>query len=147
MTPKLFRLINPLVVAVSVSPAHALVSAKIIVLLFNGRKSGRLYRIPVSFLEHPEGLCALTDRRGLWWRNLLETHEIAVYWRGKKRRMHVWVEHDNVDLIKARLGDFCRQSRASAFFSGIRLDRNRQPLETDLKRSAQQHVLIKLMPC
>ena len=46
-----FRLVNPLTRAIARSPLHPLISDNIVVLIFPGIKSGRIYSIPVSYLE------------------------------------------------------------------------------------------------
>ena len=58
---RLFRLLNMLVVSLSETPVHRLFSHQVLVLRFAGRRSGRGYAIPVSFLliahDESQALC------------------------------------------------------------------------------------------
>ncbi len=47
----ILRLINPMMIALMRSPLHAAVSKDILALTFTGRRSGRRFTTPVSYLR------------------------------------------------------------------------------------------------
>ena len=71
--------INPIMIFLMRSPLHFLVSHSVIVLYVFGTKTGKLYRIPVSFFEHRKGLLTcVTDKPNIWWKNLKEEKNDSV---------------------------------------------------------------------
>ena len=55
---------NTFVVAISSSPLHIVLSNNILVLQITGIKTGKLYKIPVSYLEIETGkLCCVTNEK------------------------------------------------------------------------------------
>src|SRR5215212_3691467 len=65
----LFRALNPLMRALLRSPLHGLLSGMLMLLSYTGRKSGKIYTIPIGYFVWGEGeLMAFTSAR--WWTNL-----------------------------------------------------------------------------
>ena len=53
------------------SPLHGLVSGRIMLLAFTGRRSGRRFMVPVSYLRYGGDILGFTSGgRGAWWKNL-----------------------------------------------------------------------------
>ncbi len=78
--------INRLAGLVLRSPAHRLLSGRLVELRWTGRRTGRRFATPVQFLEHDGELVLLSwaDRR--WWRNLTgDGAPVAVVLRGRLR--------------------------------------------------------------
>ncbi len=141
---RLFAFVNPFVLVLARSFLHPLISHQVIVLVFNGRRSGRRYAIPVSFLRTDDEVLCLTARDGVWWRNLQEAAPVQLTLGGQSLHATAEVEVDDHEQIRAALKLFCLRSRISAYFLGVAIDANGEPIEADLARSAQQQVLIKL---
>ena len=139
-----FRLLNPLTRAISRSPLHPLISDNIVVLIFPGIKSGRIYSIPVSYLEasNKEIIC-LTDRPYIWWRNLINNKNIQILLRGKLLNAEVEVEFENDDLIAEKLTAMCLHSKIDAYFANVGF-KNDIPIEEDIIAAASNMALIKL---
>ena len=71
LVPAVFPKINPLSRALLRSPLHGLMSRHVIVLCFEGRRTGKHYETPVAYRRADDGaLEALTSVHGAWWRNL-----------------------------------------------------------------------------
>jgi F420H(2)-dependent quinone reductase len=64
--------INPLVRLLIRSPLHPLVSRRIALITFTGRRSGRRYTIPVGYQLDGARLTITvgSPERKVWWRNL-----------------------------------------------------------------------------
>ena len=139
-----FRLVNPLTRAIARSPLHPLISDNIVVLIFPGIKSGRIYSIPVSYLEtsDKEMIC-LTDRPYIWWRNLINNKNIQILLKGKLLNTNVEVEFKNDNLIAEKLTAMCLHSKVDAYFADVGF-RNNIPIEEDIIAASSKMTLIKL---
>ena len=139
-----FRLMNPLTRAIARSPLHPLISDNVVVLIFPGIKSGRIYSIPVSYLETSDKeMVCLTDRPYIWWRNLINNKNIQILLRGKLLNAEVEVESENDDLIAENLTAMCLHSKIDAYFANVGF-KNDIPIEEDIIAAASNMTLIKL---
>jgi len=139
-----FRLVNPLTRAISRSPLHPLISDNIVVLIFPGIKSGRIYSIPVSYLETSDKeMVCLTDRPYIWWRNLINNKNIQILLKGKLLNANVEVEFKNDNLIAEKLTAMCLHSKVDAYFADVGF-RNNIPIEEDIMAASSKMTLIKL---
>ena len=138
-----FRLMNPLTRAIARSPLHPLISDNVVVLIFPGIKSGRIYSIPVSYLETSDKeMVCLTDRPYIWWRNLINNN-IQILLRGKLLNAEVDVEFENDNLIAEKLTAMCLHSKIDAYFANVGF-KNNIPIEEDIIAAASNMTLIKL---
>lgn len=82
------RTINPLVRGLLRSPAHKLLSRRLLLITVTGRRSGRPFTIPVGYREAEGGLEIAVGwpERKRWWRNLRGGAPVAVRLRGEERR-------------------------------------------------------------
>ena len=139
-----FRLVNPLTRAIARSPLHPLISDNILVLIFPGMKSGRIYSIPVSYLEiSDKEMVCLTDRPYIWWRNLINNKNIQILLRGKLLNTNVEVEFENDNLIAEKLKEMCLHSKVDAYFANVKF-KNNVPIEEDIIAASSKMTLIKL---
>ena len=138
-----FRMINPWMAILLRSPVSFLVHQRILVVEYQGRKTGKHYRIPLSYHMCDERICCLTESKTIWWRNLVDyPGTVDVWLKGKKESCHVAIGDDaDSDPIDV-LNQICRSSRISAFFSGVRI-KGGLPIEADIKRATKVHALIE----
>ena len=81
-TQRLMRLINvPMRLALRL-PFPTPLNKQLMLLSFTGRKSGKAYKQPVSYIPHDGTL--LTPGGGKWKLNLREDHPIDIWLRGQK---------------------------------------------------------------
>ena len=84
LVPAVFPKVNPLARALLRSPLHGLMSRHVIVLCFEGRRTGKRYETPVAYRRADDGaLEALTSVHGAWWRNLESGAPATVVHRGR----------------------------------------------------------------
>ena len=82
--PAVFPRVNPLARALLRSPLHRLMSGRVLVLRFRGRRSGARYAVPVVYSRAADGaLEAATSVYGKWWRNLESGAPASVLVRGR----------------------------------------------------------------
>src|SRR5260370_7708107 len=65
---RVVRYFNPFMRLVLGSRAHRMMSGRLLLLSFTGRRTGRSYTTPVSFVR--EGTNLLVPAGGAWWKNL-----------------------------------------------------------------------------
>ena len=140
-----FRIINPIVRLILVSPLHALLSRNMLLLEFTGRRSGRQIALPVSYHEPTPGtLHCFTVRNGVWWKNLRDGAPVRVRLRG------AWLSADAQSItapqsvIASHLGEFLRAVPRDASHSGVRLNADGTPEVADVSAAAARHVLIQV---
>ena len=85
-------LINPTMKTILRSPAHGLVSDHLLLLTFQGRKSGREYTTPVGYSQDGNSLHLMTESP--WWKNLQGGAPVEVLLRGERRSGTAAVETD-----------------------------------------------------
>ncbi|MBA2295246.1 MAG: nitroreductase family deazaflavin-dependent oxidoreductase [Actinobacteria bacterium] len=84
---RLLRVANPLVRAILRSPAHRLLSGRLVLLAYRGRRTGRTYEIPLRHAETADGrlvAVAVRPEQKLWWRSLVEPTPVALVFRGDR---------------------------------------------------------------
>ncbi|MEX0761019.1 MAG: hypothetical protein WD333_01075 [Dehalococcoidia bacterium] len=110
--PVVFPRLNPIARRLLKSRAHILVSWYVVVLCFEGRRTGRHYEVPVAYHRAADGVIeAVTSTRGRWWKNLRSDAEASVLIKGKERRARVEILVDNDEAITKILAsrDRCRK--------------------------------------
>ena len=81
---RVLRLVNPFVRAILGSPAHRLLSGRLLVLTYRGHRSGRSFAIPLLYADVASGeivVLALSDGK-LWWRSFTRAAPATVTLRG-----------------------------------------------------------------
>ncbi len=84
---RVLRLANPLVRIVLESRAHRLLSGRLVLLAYRGRRSGREFRIPLRYAETDAGavvaLAVRADRKQ-WWRAFRTADPATLTLRGAR---------------------------------------------------------------
>ena len=68
----LYKTLNPVMKALLRSPLHGIASGTIALLHFRGRKSGREFVTPLSYVRENGTVCFLSAHSTRWWMNLRE---------------------------------------------------------------------------
>ena len=141
-----FSMINPVVGRLLASRLHFLISFQLLLLEVVGRRTGKIYKIPVSYASGSGEWVCLTLSSNLWWRNLEPAGTVGVFYRGRRRAAGVRVESEDVDQIEREMTQLIAHNRLDAPFAGVRLNWRLQPNAEDLKLAARRHVVIRLNP-
>jgi hypothetical protein len=118
----LTRVVNPVVRWVLTSPVHDLLGPRLAVLGITGRRSGRVFRVPVNVLSDGSELVALSQADRRWWRNLRAGGAVTVLLNGRECRGSAHVDEelprdavaDLVERAYAEAGHPIPRARASA---------------------------------
>ncbi len=141
-----FSMINPVVGWLLASRLHWLISFQLVLLEVVGRRTGKIYKIPVSYASDSGEWVCLTLSSNLWWRNLEPAGKVGVFYRGRRRAAGVRVESEDVDQIEREMTQLIAHNRLDAPFAGVRLNWRLQPNAEDLKLAARRHVVIRFNP-
>jgi len=138
----IWRIVNPLVVLVARSPIHLLVSTQILVTQFNGRKSGNLYRVPVSFHKDKNTYTCVTLRSNIWWKNLIDLERTDVWLHGKLVNVQLKLEYEDDEVVKSNLRHLVSGNAIDAFFAKVTLNKDGSPDEKTLDDAAKIHTVL-----
>lgn len=128
-TPKsVLRVVNPLMTAVLRSPLHGLLSRKLMLLTVTGRRTGRIYTLPVWRHESADG-DLLIAAGGSWRHNLRGGADVRVRIDGRDHAGRAVLEEDSaqaVELFKGML------ERAGARALAVKVNVSRPPTAEEI---------------
>lgn len=83
----LHRIVNPVVKWLLGSPLHGALSDSLLVLEYEGHRSGRVHSLPVQYARSGDEIIVLVGawEQKQWWRNLSERAPVRVLLRGRWR--------------------------------------------------------------
>ena len=138
----LFRLLNPIVKFILDSPFHFIISKNLLALTFYGKKTGKKYKTPLSYLQKDNNIFCLTDQPNIWWKNLILQSEAEISLKGNRVRCSAIAELES-DSIEEMLTDLINHSPIDAFFAGIKFV-DGKPDSRSIKEAVQRLVLLRL---
>ena len=141
----LYASLNPLVRGLLQSPIHGIASANLCIFSYRGRRSGRSFTTPLSFMREGSLVRLLSSHNTRWWNNFLDGPvdveiEIARETYRAKARTIVEDGEDFRNGVRAFLTAVPRDARVY----GIKLDAHRKPREEDIARAAGHVVLVEV---
>ncbi|MCU1643117.1 MAG: hypothetical protein JWN03_3392 [Nocardia sp.] len=111
------------------------IGKKLITLHVTGRKSGKVYDVPVAYTRHEGDLLIGTAKRP-WVRNIRKDVPIEVSLGGPKRTADAEVFEDSESVM--RLYDLiARDNKQNAKFNGIGFDPDGSPHQADIYQTWQ----------
>jgi len=141
----LYAALNPVVRGLLQSPMHGIASANLCVFSYRGRRSGRNFTTPLSFMREGSVVRLLSSQNTRWWNNFLDGPvdveiEIARETYRAKARTIVEDGEEFRNGVRAFLTAVPRDAKVY----GIKLDANRKPREEDIARAAGHVVLVEV---
>jgi len=132
-----YRVLNAVMRVLLCSPLHRLRSRRVLLLEFAGRRSGRHYRMPVSYWERaPEQVVCLTSATwSRWWVNLDEA-DVVLRLRGHARSGRAALVRDP-DLRLALVSGFLQHNAHDAHHYDVECDGGGRPLESAVRALAE----------
>lgn len=122
------------------SPLHGLASRSVMLITFTGRKSGKRYTTPISYLREGDRVVAFSG--GRWWRNLAGGAQVKL----DIKRQTYWGVADVVAGDRRAIADglqaFLREVRSDARFYGVTYDNDGEPNRGDVDRAAERCVML-----
>ena len=138
----LFKLVNPAVKTILRSPLHRVLSGRVMLLRFVGRKTGKLYTIPVGYAQAGDTL--LSGTGGGWSKNLRGGQRVMLRLRGEERSGVAEVVDDQEGMI-AGYQTIMAVSPGYGRATGIGLDEQGNPRREDVAEARRAgHVVIRV---
>jgi hypothetical protein len=141
-TPVLFRLLNPVMIAILRSPLHSMLSNRIMVISFTGRKTGRTFTIPVSYCREDGTVICFTHAQ--WWRNLAGGRKVQLLIRKKEYTGKAISICDDQEKKKIGLTKLLTSVPKDAVFYGVAVDQDGTFNQDDLARAAAESTMVEI---
>lgn len=138
------RLYNPIVILLLHSPLHSFLDKSTILITFTGRKSGKRYTIPVSYVRDGDTLMMISQREHSWWKNLRGGAQVTLYMQGHtlKARGEVFTD---AETVANKLLLYLQQFPDYQRLIHIKLAPNGQPENPEAFQRFAQGMVIVLM--
>lgn len=142
----LFLIINPAMRLLLRSPLHFLVSGSLLLITYEGRRTGRRYTTPLRYVREGKVIRCFTSGSTLWWRNLEGGKEVSVRVAGKDGKYLAEIIKDDKQTLRAELEKYLVQFPQDAAYHDVGLDANKQPIAEDLDRAIESSVVMEARP-
>ena len=137
----LFPLINFKMKLILRTPLHVLFSSSLLLITFNGRRSGKQFTTPVRYMRHENLIYMFSSPSAQWWRNLEGGQHVTLKVKGHQLSGLAQVlpcdQEDRLELFATYLKRF----PGDAVYHGLRIRRGK-PLPMDLLKETLPHVSI-----
>ena len=134
--------LNTVMKGVLRSPLHSMVSKSILLISFTGRKSGKTYTTPVSYMQEGDVINVFTH--GQWWRNLQGGAPVTLRLRGKNvQGMGEPVVEDKAAIAET-LTRHLRRNHIDAKYYGVTYDEQGEPRPDEVQRGAEDTIMIRI---
>lgn len=140
---RLQKLYNPIVAAILRSPLHAVMSKSVMLLSYRGRRSGRTFTTPISYVRDGEDLLAVASHDHAWWKNLRSGASVRVRLHGRELEGTGWAFEGEA----GEAGLLCVLQAVPAYRKhwGMELDEGGRPKDpAALARIAKENTLVRL---
>ena len=143
---KVLRAANPMMMWLLGSPLHRLMSRDLLVMRFRGRKSGRQFSTPLSYVEVGGRLYLVTRRTvANWWRNMLGGAAVEVVWRGQKVSAQATVLESSGDEAEIGFRRFLSQNPGTAsLLYQVDVGREGQLVDEDVRREIKDSIIVRV---
>ena len=117
----LYRAVNVLMRLLLRSPLHAPASGRVLLLAFRGRRSGRGYAVPVSYVRDGRAFVCFTGAGwSAWWKNLRGGAPVTAWARGRRLEAEAHALTGG-EAVAVGLDAFLRRFPGTAARYGVRL--------------------------
>jgi hypothetical protein len=138
----LFKILNPIMKAILKSPFHSIVSNRIMIITFKGRKTGKEYSTPVSYFE--EGRLVICFTHGKWWMNIGDGADVNVRIRDTVFEGYGIAIPDDVNQKSENMAKLLKAVPSDAGFYNVKFNENGEPDKDDISRAISDSVMIRI---
>ena len=142
MVDALMKVGNLFVMGILNSPLHPLMSASTAIIRVTGRKSGRIYSIPVNYERDGNEVMITSTRDRTWWKNLRGGSDARLCIKGENYSARAEAVEDD-DVVGTHLDALLLRQPNMARFYGVNKEEDGSFRGSDLERAASERVLIK----
>ena len=141
----IYKIANPFVKALLRSPLHGIASKNVALLHFRGRKSGREFVTPLSYVRENGTVCLLSAHSTRWWMNLREEGtpvSIEIARKTATGKARLW--DGDSEALRERVRRYLTALPRDAKVYGIKLDETNRPVEESLAEVAPELVFVEV---
>lgn len=138
----IYKLMNPPMMALLRSRFHKMISGSIHIVTFTGRKTGKVYSTPVSYIQEGDRLTFSTNGENIWWRNLVGGAKVTLTLRGEELPATTEVVYGEGPETEAALTDFFTKMPRDAKYSGVKIEKDGTPNKDSIVKSAKKFVVV-----
>jgi hypothetical protein len=144
----LLRAANPLTMTLLASRLHFVLSRDLLVAKFRGRKSGKQFAAPLSYVEVGDRLYLCTRPEAAnWWKNMRGGVPIEIIWRGRPTRARATVLDSTSDEAELGFRTFLTHNPGTAsVLYHVEIGKGGEPNNEDVLREVQQSVIVRIEP-
>lgn len=124
------------------SPFHRIASRSVMIITLTGRKSGKIYTTPISYIRDDNLVTGFTGAK--WSRNLAGGVPVTLHIKNKAYQGVADVVADDKEAVAAGLQTFLSRVRSDARFYQVKFDADRTPNREDVRRAAQRVVMLQV---
>lgn len=141
----LYATLNPPMRALLRSPIHGVASKHLCILSYRGRRSGRKFETPLSFMREGNLVRLLSSRETRWWLNFKdEAVDVEVEIARETFKGKALSILEDGDRLRNGVRTFLTEVPRDAVVYGIKLDGDRKPRESDIETAAGHVVLVEI---
>ena len=139
--------VNPVVSAVLRSRAHWLLSRGLMLITVTGRKSGRVYTIPVGYHETEDAIIVLVSEahKKKWWRNYRSPGKMGLLLRGKPLEGTAHVLPPESPEFRCRADASLRRARFMPRLFGIDFDREKGLTDAQVQKLGEDVAIVEIV--
>lgn len=138
------KLYNPIVIWLLRSPLHSLMDKSTLLVTITGRKSGKKYTFPISFMRDGDALMMISQREHTWWKNLRGGAQVTLFMHGRTLNARGEAFTDT-EMVANKLLLFLRQFPRYQKLIHVKLDANGQPENPEVfKRFVQDMIIVQM---
>ena len=132
---------NPIMRWLINSPLHFFVSKNMMLMTYQGRKSGKSYTTPMNYLEIEGALYTISYRKRVWWRNLRGGAAVTLRLRGVDVPARAEVIEDPPQ-VSSSLQQYLKAAPEYARYLNVQIDSAGNPKPEDLDRLTNERVVV-----
>ena len=128
---------NPIMRCLLRSPLHFTVSKNTMLMTYTGRKSGKVYTVPMNYLDIEGVLYTINSRERTWWRNLRGGAEVTLRLKGEDRK--AWAEAiEDQEEVAEKLSLYFKTAPQIARYMKVKTDVDGSPNAEDIHRGLEK---------
>ena len=139
-----YRLVNPFFEALLRSPLHSLVSDRLLLITFTGRRSGEEFTTPVAYDREGETLAIISTTDSNWWRNLRGGQPVRIHLRSERRRAVAELTEDTETVAQYLRRYIERNGTENTGVVGVRIEKCHTPTLDELRQAAETIVVVRV---
>lgn len=124
------------------SPLHGLISSAVMLVNYTGRRTGKVYAVPVNYVFTQEGLLVMSLKKRVWWRNLTDDTRFTVRLQGKSYSASAEVFETGDDLTE-RLTEYLQGSPRLVKYFNIESDEDDNLKTESVHEFATDRVVVR----